>query len=43
MNINDYLIKLVEEVFSKEKKDDLRESRYDLWKITLDSKEKKKN
>ena len=29
--------------FSKEKIDDLRESRYDLWKITLDSKEKKKN
>ena len=42
MNINDYLIKLVEEVFSKEKIDDLRESRYDLWKITLDSIEKKK-
>ncbi len=37
MNINDYLIKLVEEVFSKEKIDDLRESRYDLWKKTLDS------
>ena len=42
MNINDYLIKLVEEVFSKEKIDDLRENRYDLWKITLDSIEKKK-
>ena len=77
MNINDYLIKLVEEVFiiiflyffinkksmiiyvevllfifyifilwfinhSKEKIDDLRENRYDLWKITLDSIENKK-
>ena len=42
MNINDYLIKLVEEVFSKEKIDELRNKRYDLWKITLDSIEKKK-
>ena len=42
MNINDYLIKLVEEVFSKEKIDDLRENRYDLWKKTLDSIENKK-
>ena len=42
MNINDYLIKLVEETFTKEKTDDLRKNRYDLWKITLDSIEKKK-
>ena len=42
MNINDYLIKLVEEIFTKEKIDDLRKNRYDLWKITLDSIEKKK-
>ena len=42
MNINDYLIQLVEEIFTKEKIDDLRNNRFDLWKITLDSIEKKK-
>ena len=42
MNINDYLMKLIEETFTKKKIDDLRKNRYDLWKITLDSIEKKK-
>ena len=42
MNINDYIIKLVEEAFTKEKIDDLKKNRFDLWKITLDSIEKKK-
>ena len=42
MNINDYLIKIVEETFTKEKIADLIKNRYDLWKITLDSIEKKK-
>ena len=40
MNINDYLIKIVEETFTKEKISDLIKNRYDLWKITLDSIEK---
>ena len=42
MNINDYLIKIVEETFTKEKIANLIKNRYDLWKITLDSIEKKK-
>jgi len=42
MNINKDLINLVEEMFGKEKIDNLREKRFDLWKITLDSIEKKK-
>ena len=42
MNINKDLINLVEEVFGKEKIDNLKENRFDLWKITLDSIEKKK-
>ena len=42
MNINDYLIKIVEETFTKEKIENLIKNRYDLWKITLDSIEKKK-
>ena len=42
MNINKDLINLVEEMFGKEKIDHLKENRYDLWKITLDSIEKKK-
>ena len=42
MNINDYLIKIVEETFTKEKISELIKKRYDLWKITLDSIEKKK-
>ena len=42
MNINKDLINLVEEMFGKEKIDYLREYRFDLWKITLDSIEKKK-
>jgi molecular chaperone DnaK (HSP70) len=42
MNINKDLINLVEEMFGKEKIDYLKEYRYDLWKITLDSIEKKK-
>ena len=41
MNINDHIIKLVEETFTKEKIDDLRNNRFDLWKVTLDSIEKK--
>ena len=42
MNINKDLINLVEEMFEKEKIDYLKEYRFDLWKITLDSIEKKK-
>ena len=42
MNINKDLINLVEEMFGKEKIDYLKEYRFDLWKITLDSIEKKK-
>ena len=42
MNINNYLMKLIEETFTKKKMNDLRKNRYDLWKITLDSIEKKK-
>jgi molecular chaperone DnaK (HSP70) len=42
MNINKDLINLVEEMFGKEQIDHLKENRYDLWKITLDSIEKKK-
>ena len=42
MNINKELINLVEEIFGKEKIDNLKENRFDLWKITLDSIEKKK-
>ena len=42
MNINDHIIKLVEETFTKEKIDDLIDNRFDLWKVTLDSIEKKK-
>ena len=42
LNINDYLIKLIEETFPKEKIDDLKNNRFDLWKITLDSIENKK-
>ena len=42
MNINKDLINLVEEMFDKEKIDYLKEYRFDLWKITLDSIEKKK-
>ena len=42
MNINDDIIKLVEETFTKEKIYELRKYRYDLWKTTLDSIERKK-
>ena len=42
MKINDDIIKLVEETFTKEKIDELRKYRYDLWKTTLDSIERKK-
>ena len=42
MNINDDLIKLVEETFPKEKLDALRKKRFDLWIVTLSSIEEKK-
>jgi len=42
MNINKDLRNLVKEMFGKEKIDNLKENRFDLWKITLDSIEKKK-
>ena len=42
MNINKELIKLVEEVFGEETINDLKENKFDLWKITLDSIESKK-
>ena len=42
MKINDYIIELVEETFTKEKIDELRKKRFDLWKMTLESIEEKK-
>ena len=42
MNINKDLINLVEEIYGKDKINYLKENRFDLWKITLDSIEKKK-
>jgi molecular chaperone DnaK (HSP70) len=42
MNINRDLIRLVENVFGIEQINDLRRNKYDLWKMTLDSIERKK-